>query len=143
MHFLKETLKSKKGLSKTEIVFGVLLIVLLFGLSVPKFMDILGKCREGRTIHNLNRLRSAIAAYYGENRGEYPTDNLQSLTPRYIEKIPFVFNQETGPSDKVITGKPDYTGGWVYVNDPNDFNWGDIKINLKGQDSTGKRWEDL
>ena len=78
----------KKGFTITEIAVVVVVLALLIGFTVPKFMTLLHKAQEGSTKHKLVQVRSAIAAYYGEHQGVYPTDDLSSLIPQYIEKIP-------------------------------------------------------
>ena len=78
----------KKGFAAVEIVIAVIVFAVLLGLTVPKFMALIHKANEGSTKHSLSRLRSAIVAYYGEHQGMYPTDDLSSLVPTYIEEIP-------------------------------------------------------
>ena len=80
----------KKGFAVVEIVVIAAVLVFLFVFTVPKFMALVHKSQEGSTKHQLMRVRSAIAAYYGENQGVYPTDDLSCLVPRYLEKMPQV-----------------------------------------------------
>lgn len=136
-------IKSKQGLSRIEMIVAILLIIMLVGLSVPKYLDIRSKCKEGAAQHNLQRLRSAIAVYYGDNRGEYPTDNLGSLVPRYIESIPYVSIDGYEKSNTVHLGENTNLGGWLYINDPQDPEWGEVRINATGTDSDGNNWEEI
>ena len=78
----------KKGFSALEILILVVILAVLVGFTIPKFQSLVSKAKEGSTKHELRRMRSAIAAYYGENQGVYPTDDLKSLVPQFIEKIP-------------------------------------------------------
>ncbi|ACC97797.1 hypothetical protein Emin_0235 [Elusimicrobium minutum Pei191] len=136
---LRGNLCSRKGFSKVEALCAVIIVIFLIGISVPKFISLHNECQEGNTNYNLARLRSAIAAYYGNNKGTYPTDNLQSLIPVYIESIPFAKVKGHKKSNMVsteFTGK----GGWYYINDKNDPAWGEVKINLDGADSSGVDW---
>lgn len=134
----------KKGFSALEILVLVVIFVLLAGFTVPKFKALVYKAQEGGTKHQLVRVRSAIAAYYGENQGVYPTDNLQSLVPQFIEKIPPARVPGLPPSAHVSTGSFEQaftkTGGWAYVNDPADPRFGDFFVNTDKEDSYGKAW---
>ena len=134
----------KKGFSALEILVLVVIFGVLVGFTVPKFKALVYKAKEGSTKHQLVRMRSAIAAYYGEHQGIYPTDNLQSLIPQFIEKIPPARVPGLPPSSHVSTGTFEQaftkTGGWAYVNDPTDPRFGDFFVNTDKEDSYGKAW---
>ncbi len=134
----------KKGLAVTEIIVVVAVLVFLFVFTVPKFMTLVHKAQEGSTKHHLMRVRNAIAAYYGENQGTYPTDDLSCLIPQYLEKIPEARIPGYTPSAHVSTGNFEAaftkTGGWAYVNDPADPRYGDFFVNSDKEDSYGKAW---
>ena len=137
----------KKGFTITEIAVVVVVLALLIGFTVPKFMTLLHKAEEGSTKHKLVQMRSAIAAYYGEHQGVYPTDDLSSLVPQYIEKIPSVKVPGYAPSSHVSAGTYEEsftkTGGWAYVNNPEDPRFGDFFVNVDELDSYGKHWASL
>ena len=137
----------KKGFTVTEIVVVVVVLALLLGLTVPKFIALLHKAQEGSAKHKLVQVRSAIAAYYGEHQGVYPTDDLSSLVPAYIEKIPTVQVPGYAPSSHVSTGTYEEcftkTGGWAYVSNPEDPRFGDFFVNVDDVDSYGKHWASL
>lgn len=134
----------KKGFTAVEIVVTVLIFTVLLGLTVPKFVGLIHKSKEGSTKHSLVRLRSAIAAYYGENQGVYPTDDLSCLVPQYIEKIPTVKVPGYPPTSHVSVGNSETAftkgGGWAYINDPTDPRFGDVFVNTDKADSYGKQW---
>lgn len=134
----------KKGFAVMEIVVVAAVFVFLFVFTVPKFMSLVHKAQEGSTKHQLMRVRSAIAAYYGENQGVYPTDDLSCLVPRYLEEIPQARLPGRAPSSHVSTGNFETaltnTGGWVYINDPADPRFGDFFVNSTEEDSYGKTW---
>ena len=134
----------KKGFTVVEVAVTLIVFAVLLGLTVPKFITLVHKAREGSTKHQLVRLRSAIAAYYGENQGVYPTDDLSSLVPKYIEAIPPADVPGFKPTNKVTSGTYeqafDKTGGWAYVNDPADPRYGDFFVNTDQEDSYGKPW---
>ena len=134
----------KKGFTLLEILVTIVVFAVLLGLTIPKFVSLVHKAKEGSTKHQLVRLRSAIAAYYGENQGVYPTDNLDSLVPRYIEAIPQVKVPGLKPSNEVTFGTYENAfskqGGWAYVSDPADPRFGDVFVNTDKEDSYGKAW---
>ena len=133
---------NNRGLAKMEMIAAVIIMLVLLALAVPKFMDINAKTKEGGAKYNLARMRSAIAAYYGDNAGVYPTDNLKSLVPRYIEKIPAVSVKGYPSSGEVHTGKPAGQGGWFYFNDKNDPRWGDVIVDIDDTDITSRHWRE-
>ena len=134
----------RKGFTNTELIIVIAVFAVLLFFTVPKFMLLLHKAQEGHTKHELVRVRSAIAAYYGEHQGMYPTDDLSSLVPAYIEKIPQAKIPGFEPSSHVSTGNFEQsftkTGGWAYVNDPKDPHFGDFFVNADMKDSYGKEW---
>ena len=134
----------KKGFTVTEIIVVIVVLACLFGFTVPKFMTLVHKAQEGSTKHQLMRVRSAIAAYYGEHQGRYPTDDLSCLVPQFIEQIPQARVPGYTPSAHVSVGNFEQaftkTGGWAYVNDPADPRYGDFFVNSDKEDSYGKVW---
>ena len=134
----------KKGFTITEVVVMLIVFAILLGFTVPKFITLVHKAQEGSTKHKLVRVRNAIAAYYGEHQGLYPTDDLSSLVPQYLEKIPQARIPGYPPSSKVTTGNFEQSftneGGWSYVNDATDPRFGDFFVNVDAQDSYGKTW---
>lgn len=137
-------MKKRGGFSALEIVITVAVFALLMCFTVPKFLHLVHKAKEGGTKHKLVKVRSAIAAYYGEHQGTYPTDDLSSLVPQYIEHIPQATVPGFEPTSRVSAGSFDAafdkTGGWVYVSDPSDPRHGDFFVNTDKEDSYGKPW---
>lgn len=133
-----------KGFTKLEVLITVLVFAFLLGCTVPRVMHLVHKAKEGSTKHRLVKMRSAIAAYYGEHQGTYPTDDLSCLVPKYIEGIPMVTIPGFRPSHHVSTGSYEQAftnqGGWAYVNDPTDPRYGDIFVNTNKEDSYGTAW---
>ncbi len=134
----------KKGFSITEVVVMLVVFAVLLGLAVPKFMQVVHKAQEGSTKHQLVRVRNAIAVYYGEHQGMYPTDDLSSLIPEYLESIPKAYIPGMVASNHVSTGNFEQSftkkGGWSYVNDPSDPHFGDFFVNSDKYDSYGNVW---
>ena len=131
-----------RGFTKLQMIGALALVFIFVALSVPKVIDIYVKTKESATKTNLDRLRSAVAAYYGDNRGNYPEDDLSVLVPRYIEKIPYVDVQGFQKSGTVRVNQINGKGGWFYFKDKTNPRWGDVVINLPGKDSSGKLWTD-
>lgn len=134
----------RAGFTLVEIIVTVVVFGLLMAFTVPKFIGLVNKAQEGSTKHQLVRVRSAIAAYYGENQGVYPTDDLSCLTPKYIEQLPTANIPGLTPTDHVSAGSYEEAfnnrGGWAYVNDKNDPRFGDFFVNSDKEDSYGKPW---
>ena len=103
----------------------------------------LRRWKEEITKNNLVRLRAALNIYYADYDGVYP-ENLESLVPKYISRIPEVDLGIDGfpVTNKVTYGKqPDNTGGWIYCNDKNDPDYyGNIIVNCTEKDSLGNVW---
>ena len=135
----------RRGFAHTELVIMLTILAVLLAFAVPKFILLMHKAQEGHTKHELVRVRSAIAAYYGEHEGMYPTDDLSSLVPAYIEKMPQAKVPGFAPTAHVTAGNYETcftkTGGWSYVNDAQDPHFGDFVVNVDAKDSYGKPWQ--
>lgn len=138
---------NKKGFIAWELIIMFILIVVLVGLAIPRFQQIVFKSKEAQTRVNLNQIREAVIVYYGMNNGQYPTDDLSSLMPRYLNEIPKADISKhdvasnavhTGNSETYISGD----GGWAYINDKNDPNWGKVSVNCIHKDTEGNLWSD-
>ena len=68
----------------------VAIIGILAAVAIPKFSELIRKSNEGSNRGNLGALRSALSIYYGDMEGNWPTDDLSSLTVggKYITAIP-------------------------------------------------------
>jgi len=136
---------NRKGFAITELIIMLVIALVLIFLSVPKITNIMQKSQEAQTRLKLSKMRDAVIVYYESNNQQYPVDDLSSLFPKYIEEIPTIsFWSDMKGSDEVHTGNSetyiDNSGGWAYVNDKNDKNWGKVSINYTAKDSSGKAW---
>lgn len=110
------------------------------------------KAAEGQTKGYLGTLRSAIAIYYGDKEGEYPT-SFNQLIPDYLRGVPFTRTPGTNCASSadyqvikgvkteddirdVLTSK----GGYYYVYDEKSPMHGRVGINCKQPDSKGMPW---
>ena len=137
---------TKKKISLTEILIGIAIILLITLVVYPKFINIIRKSNEATTRANLTALRNAIAIYYGNNEGNFPTKNIadELITPdgKYIEFIPEVYCPPYHNITNEITTKPTGDSGkWAYqVEDSDDRQAGELWIDCNHEDSNGVVW---
>ncbi len=138
--------KNKKKVNVIEIVVAILIILLLTLVFYPKFLDVIRKSNEATTRANLTALRSAIAVYYGDNEGMFPSENIvEELTGgdgKYIKYIPEVYCPPyTKPTNAITTKPTGNSGKWAYqVEDSVDRQAGEIWIDCDQKDSKGVVW---
>jgi prepilin-type N-terminal cleavage/methylation domain-containing protein len=82
--------KGPSGFTLIELMIVVAIIGILAAIAIPKFAELIRKSNEGSNRGNLGALRSALSIYYGDMEGNWPTDDLDSLTAggKYIAAIP-------------------------------------------------------
>jgi len=142
---MKGMKRSERGFTLIELMIVVAIIGILAAIAIPKFADLIRKSKEGSTKGNIGAVKGALAVYYGENEGSYPTDNLASLTSggKYIQNIPFsdipsyhakaaTVNTATAVND---------AGAWMYNNVATDAGWGNIFVNCTHTDTKGTAWD--
>lgn len=133
----------KKGFTLIELVVVIVIISILVVIAVPRFGKSINKGREGTVLSNLNAIRSALRIYYADNEG-YPTDDLSSLLPKYITKIPEIYLPGTGHpasnSIRVVSSTSDISDSGLisYVNDPTSSSFGSVFIDCAHAHSTNK-----
>lgn len=139
-------MENKNKINFVEIVVAILIILLLTLVFYPKFLDIIRKSNEATTRSNLAALRSAIAVYYGDNEGMFPSENIvEELTAedgKYIKYIPKAYCPPYhNPSDEITTKPTGNSGKWAYqVEDSADRQAGEIWIDCDQKDSKGVVW---
>lgn len=137
---------NKEGLSFTEILIAIAIILILTIVLYPKFLNIIKKSHEATTRANLTALRNAIAIYYGDHEGKFPSKEIvQELTSengKYIKFIPEVYCPPYHDISNEITTEPTGDSGkWAYqAEDSNDRQWGEIWIDCNHADSKGIIW---
>jgi type II secretory pathway pseudopilin PulG len=84
-----------RGLTFLELTVIITVLAVIAVITVPKYQLMVHQSREGRTKANLGDLRGALAIYYSDNNGLYPSDYgtpetrlVDSLTPRYLPAVP-------------------------------------------------------
>lgn len=91
-------------------------------VTFPKFRLALHQSRESRTKTHLGDLRGALAIYYSDNFGIYPTDEgtpenrlSGALAPKYIKAIPAVEMDHHYPNNlNTVQDRFDNRGDWTY-----------------------------
>ncbi|MDO8803687.1 MAG: RDD family protein [Elusimicrobiota bacterium] len=125
-------------------------------LAIPKMAELANKAKEGATKGALASLRSSLQVYYGDAEGQFPADNLASLTvnAKYIPEIPVLKLPGTGHPDTaevvVITESDGEnltvfradTGKWLYMADKKSKDWGTLIIDCNHKDTKGKMWNE-
>ncbi len=115
--------KSQAGLSIMEIVIILLVLLIIGVVTFPQFKIMLYQSREGRTKSSLGDLRGAVAIYYSDNFGLFPSDTgtpetrlVSSLTPIYLKKIPSVDLPHLYPKKlNTVQDRFDGRGDWTYT----------------------------
>ena len=147
-------MRGKNVFNAIEIVVALAVVVIVAMIAVPKFTSILRKSDEGAAKGSLGALRSAIAMYYGDNEGNYPSEDIvKELTEngRYIQEIPFAYCPPYHKkSNRICVGdfeKNKDLGGWAYKADDAEDGSGRVKgqiwVNCTHQDSKGNVWSEL
>lgn len=134
-----------KRISITEIVAATIIVIVLVFVVYPRFVDILKKSDEVSARANLMVIRNAIADYYGNNSGNFPSQNVEEeLTKdgKYLKAIPELKGVAKHASSSQITTTPTGDSGmWAYqVEDSQDRQAGEIWIDCSCQDSNGVVW---
>lgn len=115
--------KAEWGFSLIEVL--VVLVFLIFAgyLLAPKIKVLIYTSREGRTKASLGQLRGALAIYYSDNKGLYPSDIgtpetrlRDSLVPKYIHDIPYVDLRHHHPKRlNTVQDRLNDRGDWFYT----------------------------
>ncbi len=112
-----------KGITVLEVVIILLILGIIGFVTYPQFRLMINQSHEGRTKSSLGDLRGALAIYYSDNFGLYPSDEgtpetrlVSSLTPHYLKKIPMVDLPHLHPQ-KINTVQDRFTGegNWIYT----------------------------
>jgi Tfp pilus assembly protein PilE len=112
----------ESGLSAMEVIIMLVVLGVVGAITVPKFHLMLLQSREGRTKSHLGDLRGALAIYYSDNFGLYPSDAgnpedrlASALVPQYIKSIPFVeLSHLHADSLNTVQDRISDQGDWVY-----------------------------
>ena len=80
---------TQKGFTLIELMIVVAIIGILAAIAIPKFAQMLEKAREGSTKGNAGTIRSALAIYYGDREGVWPTtlNNNTGMWKSYLMSV--------------------------------------------------------
>ncbi len=139
--------RSERGFTLIELMIVVAIIGILAAIAIPKFASMLEKSREGSTKGNVGAIRSALAIYYGDREGVWPTtlnNNTWTsyLMSSYLDKMPMVVCTHSGLGTSPVGANVAYIAGnavpvapstgWAY-----DSVYGRMYVNSCYQDTKG------
>jgi len=150
-------IKSKciQGFTFVELVITVAVIAILAAVAIPKFADLVRKSKDAAIHGELGTIRSAIAIYYSENEGMFPSGPLSdALTNggKYLDEIsycdvPQYHGKQLGVNDNDSHGLAGLDnideGKWCYHNRESDSGGsrqGDFWIGCVHTDTKGSIW---
>ena len=115
--------RHQSGITVVEIIIMLIVLAVVGVITVPKFRLMAQQSNEGRTKANLGDIRGALAIYYSDNFGLYPSDEgtpedrlVSALTPNYIKKIPPVELPHLFPENlNTVQDRMNDKGDWVYT----------------------------
>jgi prepilin-type N-terminal cleavage/methylation domain-containing protein len=138
------TSKNSHGFTLIELMIAVAIIGILAAIGVANYGATVRKSADALTKGNMGAIRSALSIYYGDNEGNFPMDNLASITNngRYLLIIPITRLQPYHPDTSVVTAEANTTetGGWSYDNNVADETWGAVHVGCLHEDSRGETW---
>jgi len=80
-------LKNKKGFTLIELLTIMVIIGILAGLLIPKFLRARGDADLSACMTNEHNMATAIVLYSNDNEHNFPAD-LANLTPNYLKNLP-------------------------------------------------------
>jgi prepilin-type N-terminal cleavage/methylation domain-containing protein len=129
-----------------ELMMVIAIMALLLAIGVPKFALLIRQANEGSTQGKLGAIRGALSIYYADMEGVYPSDLTPMMTPgsKYLTGMIPVYTQDHGNSTMVnyydtVTYDGD-GGGWGYVNNVTNGQWGKIWVDCTHSDAKGTIW---
>ena len=123
----------KNSIFTHEILLIIIAAVVLAWLSARKIDVIRTEAAAAASKESITKLRDAVNVYRWEHENRCPED-LDSLVPEYIEKIPSAYktlsdassNVKYGPYNQMLDG----SGGWIFVNDEQAENYCEVFLNI-------------
>ncbi len=115
-------MKSERGITFIEVLMIVVVLGAVAFITIPKFQTMLYQSRESRTKTHLGDLRGALAIYYSDNFGRFPSDEgtpetrlVSGLVPQYLKRIPDVELKHLYSRNlNTVQDRFDDQGDWMY-----------------------------
>ena len=147
MGLFRRILTDRRGCAyHNEMMLPVAIIGILAAIAIPKFAELVRKSNEGSSKGNLGAIRSATAIAYGDLEGEYPEHPLfLTVSGRYLRELPPAkapnYHRDSAAVRLALgRGDSDDAGGWLFVVDPEDPDYGMIFVNCTHTDTKGRQW---
>lgn len=134
-----------RGFTLVELMLVVAIMGVLSSIGVANVGPMIRRSQEARTLGNLALLRATIALYFTDNEGHFPVDDLTSLKPKFIVKIPLKMTTSYHPEGNSVTGgaaadMTDSRGDWFYFNDASEPEFGKVIVNCIHRNLKGIVW---
>jgi len=134
-------MRSRNGFTAIEIILMVVVLGVIAAITIPHFRLMSRESKEGKTKANLGDLRGALAIYYSDNFGLYPSDAgtpqtrlANTLVPMYLQSIPYVeLPHLHKKSLNTVQDRFDGQGDWLY-----STLGGYVGVNSAGIDTKGR-----
>jgi len=115
-------MRSRSGFTILELLMMVVVLGVTAAITIPKFVLMVHQSREGRTKAHLGDLRGALAIYYSDNFGLYPSDDgtaetrlSSALVPQYLKSMPTVdLSHLHSKKLATVQDRFDDSGDWTY-----------------------------
>ena len=138
---INQSARHQKGMAIMDVVIILSVVAVLTAIMFPKFTTMLHRSREGRTMANLSDIRGAIAIYYSDHSGLFPSDEgtpetrlSSDLVPKYLPEMPPVDLSHYHPEKlNTVQDRFNHKGDWVYTT----LN-GHVFVNTNHVDTHGK-----
>lgn len=119
-------LRSSSGFTLIELVIIIVVLGILAGVAIPKYMDIANEAKAAACKGALGNLRSGVSIYYANAIVKTgtptwpPIDSLRSVGVVMLQQLPGnPFQLPTNAPDSIVTGVTKGVvvgarGGWAY-----------------------------
>jgi len=135
--------RARSGFTLVEMMIVLTIIAIVAMIALPKVGNLIRAANESATRAKLSSIRSALAMYYTDNEGIYPSalDPLLQPGSKYLTQVVPVYTQAHGSSSDihyVPAVNDDDTGAWGYVN--TGAQAGQIWVQCTHTDLKGMQW---
>lgn len=139
-------MRRRPGFTLIELMFVVLIIGILVGIAIPRFMQTLQRAHEGAVRGNLGTLRSSLKVYYADTEGGYPeTLEFLALNGKYVNAVPNIQLRDYHADSSAVREGTGLTtsndrNGWLYISVSSSTDFGSVYVNCTHTDLSGAAW---